>query len=75
MNEIKPELNKCSRCRFQIELQHFSTNPQGELYKLCNDCRTYNNQIVNCEACEINYTNKQISKHYNTRKHILASVR
>ena len=39
MSDLKPELKTCSRCHSKLLLQYFSTNRQGELYKLCNNCR------------------------------------
>ena len=32
-------LQRCSRCRTDIELKYFSINKKGELYKTCDICR------------------------------------
>ena len=34
------ELRKCSRCHSTKLEQYFSVNVKGELYKLCDNCRT-----------------------------------
>ena len=40
MSEIKPELRTCSRCHSTCTLEHFEMNRKGELFKLCNNCRS-----------------------------------
>ncbi len=78
MSDPKPELIKCTRCRSKLLMQYFTTNRQGELYKLCNNCRhstdEFKNEIVFCEACGRNYNRKQIYKHNQTRKHYYADA-
>ena len=40
MSEVKPELKQCSRCHSTCTLEHFEMNRKGELFKLCNNCRS-----------------------------------
>ena len=34
------DLRKCTRCRSTLLLKYFETNRKGELFKLCNNCRS-----------------------------------
>ena len=43
------ELRKCSRCYSTKLEQYFSVNVKGELYKLCDNCRTKRKEYRNEE--------------------------
>ena len=70
MAEQKPELRQCTRCHSNILLQYFELNRKGELFKLCNNCRTTrrnqkaiyrenNRDKILLEQAEYRYYNKE----------------
>ena len=55
------ELRKCTRCRCTLLLKYFETNRKGELFKLCNNCRSikrdenvryWDKHVMDIKICE-----------------------
>ena len=51
------ELKKCSRCRSEITLNHYSLNRKGEYFKCCDKCRDSAVEYRATWDCEIKCDN------------------
>jgi hypothetical protein len=58
-------LRKCNRCHVSKSDDCLSTNSKGELYKLCDNCRSKHNSYYK----EYNETNKDKVKDYQQRSY------